>query len=153
MGWKEHICWTTFNLLLVSSNSAPLWTCKIHTEFNFTRLMGFSKKSIISIQFPIGFDFKAFQILWWPGDFSQAVIKWWSWKYWNITIFGKKKIWIHFRDTWQSNLRPNCRYWYHIETATKWLTLCRRHFHMHFLELKVLYFYSNFTEVHSQGFQ
>ena len=33
----------------------------------------------------------------------------------------------------------------------KWLTVCRQHFQMHFIEWKCLYFKSNFTEVSSLG--
>ena len=33
----------------------------------------------------------------------------------------------------------------------KWPPFCRRHFQMHFHHLKVLYFYSNFTEISAEG--
>ena len=35
-------------------------------------------------------------------------------------------------------------YWYN-EACTKWQPLCRRHFHTHFIELKLMYISSNFT--------
>ena len=41
---------------------------------------------------------------------------------------------------------------YTFEASTKWLTFCKQHFQIQFLERKCLYFNSNFTEVCSQGY-
>ena len=39
----------------------------------------------------------------------------------------------------------------HIEAETKWPAFCRQHFPTYFLEWKLLYFYSNFSEICSKG--
>ena len=46
------------------------------------------------------------------------------------------------------NLMWKCHY--HIEAKTKWPAFCKRHFPVHFLEWKFVYFDLNFTEVSSQ---
>ena len=57
----------------------------------------------------------------------------------------------HFGDHWTSTHITTWNCYQHIETETKWPPFCSRQHKMHFLVWKLFHFYSNFTEMCSQG--